>query len=289
MHDADPQLRDVRADDLDACAAVAFRAHAAVSAAHNFPPELPSLAVATRFIRSKVDDPNTQGFLIEEKGRIAGSVFLTIMPDCPVAAIGPLTVDPDVEGGIGRRLVQAALGAAHRTGRTEVRLIQSPVHLRSLALYTKAGLDVCEPLVTIENAIPMNAASGDGVRIATPDDVPRCRQICHNAYGFARTFELNAAISRQIATVIERDSEIVGYACGVGFRGHAVCETTEDLKSLIAHSPRHPGGGFFVPARNGELLRWLFQNGARALWPATLMASGGYQPPTGAFLPAMAF
>jgi predicted N-acetyltransferase YhbS len=289
MRNADPQLRDVRREDAEACAAVAFRAHAAVSAAHNFPPELPSLAIAARFIQSKVDDPNTQGFLIERTGRIVGSIFLTIIPECPVAGIGPLTVDPDAEGGIGRRLVQAALRGAHQIGLTEVRLIQSPMHLRSLALYTKAGFNVCEPLLTVENAVPVNAANGDGVRLATPDDVARCQQICHEAYGFARTFELNAAISRQIATVVERDSKIVGYACGIGFRGHAVCETTEELKSLIVHSPRHPGGGFFVPARNGELLRWLFQHGVRALWPATLMSSGGYRQPTSAFLPAMAF
>jgi predicted N-acetyltransferase YhbS len=289
MPNADHSLRDVRPEDAEACAAVAFRAHAAVSAAHNFPPELPSLAVAARFIRSKVDDPKTQGFLIERQERIVGSIFLTIIPECPVAAIGPLTVDPAAEGGIGRRLLQAALRGAHQIGLTQVRLIQSPMHLRSLALYTKVGFNVCEPLLTVENAVPVNAANGEGVRLATPDDVPRCQQICHEAYGFARTFELNAAISRQIATVVERDSKIVGYACGIGFRGHAVCETTEELKSLIVHSPRHPGGGFFVPARNGELLRWLFEHGVRALWPATLMSSGGYRQPTSAFLPATAF
>jgi len=37
MRDADPQLRDMRPKDAEACAAVAFRAHAAVSAAHNLP------------------------------------------------------------------------------------------------------------------------------------------------------------------------------------------------------------------------------------------------------------
>ena len=289
MRNADHQLRDVRPEDAEACAAVAFRAHAAVSAAHNFPPELPSLAVAARFIRSKVEDTNTQGFLIERKGRIVGSIFLTIIPGCPVAAIGPLTVDPDAEGGIGRRLLEAALHGARQIGLSEVRLVQSPMHLRSLALYTKAGLNVCEPLLTVESAVPLNAANSDGVRLATPDDVRRCQQICHQAYGFARTFELNAAISRQIATVVERDNTIVGYACGIGFRGHAVCETTEELKSLIVHSPKHPGDGFFVPTRNGELLRWLFQHGIRALWPGTLMSSGGYQQPTSAFLPSGAF
>jgi hypothetical protein len=159
-----------------------------------------------------VDDPNTQGFLIERNARIVGSIFLTIICECPVAAIGPLTVDPAAEGGIGRKLQQAALRAAHQIGLTEVRLIQSPM----LAL-TKAGFNVCEPLLTVESAVPVNAANGDGVRLATPDDLPRCQQICHKAYGFARTFELNAAISQQIATVVERDSEIVGYACGSDF------------------------------------------------------------------------
>jgi len=289
MRNADPQLRDVRPEDAGACAAVAFRAHAAVSAAHNFPPELPTLAVAARFIQSKVDDSNSQGFLIERNGRIVGSIFLTITPECPVAAIGPLTVDPEAEGGVGRRLLQAALRAAHQVGLTEVRLIQSPMHLRSFALYTSAGFNVCETLLTVENAVPLSAANGDWVRFAAPDDVPQCQQICKKAYGFARTFELNAAISRQIATVIERDGKIIGYACGIGFRGHTVCETTEELKSLIAHSPKLPGAGFFVPTRNGELLRWLFMNGVRALWPATLMSTGSYQQPTSAFLPSMAF
>jgi len=54
-------------------------------------------------------------------------------------------------------------------------------------------------------------------------------------------------------------------------------------------TPQMPGPGFFVPTRNGALLRWLLEGGVRMLWPAALMTHGDYREATGAFLPSIAF
>lgn len=116
-----------------------------------------------------------------------------------------------------------------------------------------------------------------------------CTALCRRVHGLEREGELRGAIRQGVATVAERDGCLVGYTAGLGFLGHAVAETTDDLKALIAGAPAILGPGFFVPTRNGELLRWLLGAGMRAVWPAFLMSLGPYQAPAGAFLPSVAF
>ena len=92
-----------------------------------------------------------------------------------------------------------------------------------------------------------------------------------------------------MATLIERNGLISGYAAGVGLFGHAVAKSNEDLKGLIASAREILGPGFFVPARNHELLKWLLETGFRIAWPANLMSLGSYQEPTVPFLPSLAY
>jgi N-acetylglutamate synthase-like GNAT family acetyltransferase len=238
-------------------------------------------------LRTLLEDPVSWGFVAEREGRILGSIFLHTLP--PVAVIGPLTVHPEVQGGVGRRLMEAALEKARRRGITSVRLVQSPAHLRSLALYVKVGFDVQEPLVLIHGAPPAPEDGAARVRPATEEDVAACNGLCCRVHGLEREHELRSAVRQGVATVAERDGKLVGYTAGLGFLGHAVAERTDDLKALIAGASQILGPGFFVPTRNGELLRWLLGAGMRAAWPATLMSLGPYQPPAGAFLPSIAF
>lgn len=72
---------------------------------------------------------------------------------------------------------------------------------------------------------------------------------------------------------------ITGYAAGIGLFGHAVAKSNECLKILISFAPQFVGPGFFVPARNWELLNWLLENDSQIAWPATLMTCGAYQNP----------
>jgi len=282
-------IRAACAGDAAACAATAYAAHARVSAIHNFPSELPTLQIATRFIRSKLENPRCRGYVAQKDGYVVGSVFVTGVADCPVGAIGPLTVEPIHEGGVGAALMQEAVAEAARMGIAQLRLIQSPAHLRSLALYTKAGFDLREPLLVVTNTALTHAIVHSGLRRATLGDISDCASLCRNVYGFARTVELNEAISNDTAMVLERKDRIVGYACSIGFRGHAVASTVEDLIALIAHAPKSLGAGVFIPMRNGALLRWLFHSGARALWPAAILSIGDFHEPTIPYLPSMLF
>ena len=289
MSTAEFSIRAAVAEDAAVCAATAYAAHARVSAVHNFPSELPTLEIATRFIRSKLENPRCRGYVAEKGGYVVGSVFVTGVADCPVGAIGPLTVEPAHEGGVGAALMQEALAAAARMGIAQLRLIQSPTHLRSSALYAKAGFDLREPLLVVTSTALTHAVDNSGLRRATLADDSGCASLCRKVYGFARTVELNEAISNDMAMVLERKDRIVGYACSIGFRGYAVASTVEDLMALIAHAPKSVGAGLFIPTRNGALLRWLFHSGARALWPAAILSLGDFHEPTTPYLPSGLF
>ena len=284
-------IRPIHGADAEACGHIAFEAHSQLAAAHNYPSEQPSAEFSIGLIRMKIGDPNAWGAVVERDGQIVGSIFLNFFPPGPVAAIGPLTVKPSAEGKVGSALMAAALQEAKTRGYEKVRLVQSPSHLRSLALYSKMGFDVREPLVLMQGQ-PMGKSSLDAstqVRPANREDIAECNRLCETVHGFSREFELVQAIQEGVATVVERAGRLSGYSAGVGIRGYAVAESTDDLKAMISFAPRFLGPGFFVPIRNGELLRWLLSAGLKIGWPANLMTLGEYREPQGAFLPAIAY
>jgi hypothetical protein len=89
--------------------------------------------------------------------------------------------------------------------------------------------------------------------------------------------------------VAESDGRITAYASSVAFFGHAVGETNEDLKALIAAATAFQGPGILVPTRNAALFRWCLENGLRVVQPMTLMTIGLYNEPAGAYLPSILF
>jgi hypothetical protein len=72
-------------------------------------------------------------------------------------------------------------------------------------------------------------------------------------HGFDRGAELREAINARTTIVVEHLGRITGYATGLGFFVHAVAETNQDLKSLIAAAPKIQGPGFLLP---GEITRF---------------------------------
>jgi len=90
------------------------------------------------------------------------------------------------------------------------------------------------------------------------------------------------------------DAPVLGPICheafrAVGFFGHAVGETNEDLRALISEAQEFTGPGFHIPSRNSDLMRWCLANGFRIRQPMTLMSIGPYQEPAGAFIPSVIF
>jgi predicted N-acetyltransferase YhbS len=284
-------IRSIRQDDAEMCGKIGFQAHKAISSAHGYPSEQPSLEFAVGMIRTLLANPNSWGALAERDGQILGSIFLHVFPPSPVAAIGPLTVDPSAQGGVGRALMEASLTEARKRSYDQVRLVQSPSHLRSFVLYTKCGFILREPLFLMRgNPVPSIVGKKHDVRAARSEDISACNEICISVHGFSREIELRQAIDQQVASVnIDNTGNITGYAAGIGWLGHAVAKTNEVLKALVANASAIIGPGFFVPGRNSDLLGWLLDAGFRMVWPANLMTVGNYQDPTAPFLPSIAY
>ena len=284
-------IRSIQQADAETCGEIGFQAHKAISSAHGYPSEQPSIEFAVGMIKTLLANPNSWGTLAERDGQILGSIFLHVFPSSPVAAIGPLTVDPSAEGGVGRALMEASLMEARKRDYDQVRLVQSPSHLRSFVLYTKCGFTLREPLFLMHgNPVPGILGKKHDVRAARSEDISACNEICISVHGFSREKELRQALDQRVATVnVDNTGNITGYAAGIGIFGHAVAKTNEVLKALVASASAILGPGFFVPGRNYNLLRWLLDAGFRVVWPANLMTVGNYQDPTAPFLPSIAY
>jgi hypothetical protein len=170
-----------------------------------------------------------------------------------------------------------------------VRLVQAAYHNRSLSLYTKLGFDAREPLATMQGPAIRLEVPGYAVRAATERDLDACNRVCLRVHGHERGQEVIDAIRQGTATVVEHDGRITGYATLIGFFGHAVGESNEDLKALIGAAPSFLGPGFLLPTRNGELFRWCLGKGLHVVQPMTLMSLGVYNEPAGAFLPSILY
>jgi predicted N-acetyltransferase YhbS len=286
------RIRSIKKADAETCGKIGFEAHKTVSSAHGFPSEQPSEEYAIGLIEMLLNNPNTWGFVAEKDRQILGSIFLHRFPPSPIAVIGPLTVDPSVQVGIGRLLMDAAISHAYSQNWDQVRLVQSPSHIRSFVLYTKSGFTLREPLFLMQgNAINQNQdiKNLELHKVETDKDIMECCKLSIQAHGFTREGELRQAMSQGVAIKIDRGGKIQGYSAGLGLFGHSVASTNEDLKALIAGSSVITGPGFFVPAKNREIVMWLLEQGFRIQWPANLMTLGPYKDPTLHFLPSLAY
>ena len=288
-------VRPIEHNDAEICGKIGYEAHKTISSAHGYPCEQPSEEFGIGLIKMLLDNPNSWGVLAERQDRILGSIFLHRFPPSPVAVIGPLTVHPSAEGvGIGRNLMDAALTQAHKQNYDQIRLVQSPSHIRSFVLYSKCGFILREPLFLMQGQ-PLkkdgnnNMGTADILLVSNDKGISACNKLCKLAHGFSREMELRQAKDQGVAIMIQRGGDITGYAAGIGILCHAVAKSNEDLKTLIANASTILGPGFFVPGRNHEIIKWLLENGFKIGWPANLMTIGPYQEPLTSFLPSLAY
>ncbi len=124
-------VRPIEQNDAESCGKVGYEAHKTISSAHGYPSEQPSEEFGIDLIRRLLGNPNSWGVLAERQGKTLGSIFLHKFPPSPVAVIGPLTVHPSAEGGVGKMLMQVALSQAREENHDHIRLVQSPSHIHS--------------------------------------------------------------------------------------------------------------------------------------------------------------
>jgi hypothetical protein len=113
--------------------------------------------------------------------------------------------------------------------------------------------------------------------------------LCFRIHGHDRGGELSDAIQQGTALVAESEGRVKAYASSIAFFGHAVSESNQDLQALIGSAPEFQGPGILVPTRNAGLFRWCLESGLRVVQPMTLMTTGLYNDPAGAYLPSILY
>jgi GNAT superfamily N-acetyltransferase len=281
-------LRAPSIADAPVLGRIAYEAFGGINRQHNFPPDFPSVEVAAGFMEMMLSIPTIQGIVAEREGRAIGSAFL--WPDGSIGGVGPVTVEPEVQDGkVGKQMMRWIVDRADAMGLDGIRLVQAAFHNRSMALYTKLGFDVVEPLSVVQGTAKGGSISKREVRAMIGTDIADADALCEKVHGIARSGELIGAVMRGEASAVYVQGRMTGYTTGIGFFGHSVAESSDDLKALILSAPEIAGPGMLIPTRNSELLRWCLEQGLRIQYPATLMARGRYQEPQGAFLPSILY
>jgi predicted N-acetyltransferase YhbS len=281
-------VRPATTADGERCAEIFYDAFAAIAARHSFPVEPRSPAFTRHTVSEMLATEGFLGLVAEREGEVIGSAFID--ERAAIAGIGPVTVAPAAQDqGVGRALMEAALERERERQAPGVRLVQTAYHYRSLALYSKLGFAVREPLSVLQGKPPAVSVPGRAVRPAREDELVACGCLCERIHGHDRNRELHDAIEAQTARVVSRPERITGYATGFGYGWHAVAETNEDLAALLGSAAQFMGLGILVPSRNGELLRWCLGHGLRIVQQSTLMTIGLYTEPTGAWLPSILY
>jgi predicted N-acetyltransferase YhbS len=284
----DITLRTGRAGDTAEGGRIVYEAFRKIAGQHNFPPDFPSVEVASGLLSELLSREDIHAVVAEREGRVVGSNFL--WEGDAIAGVGPITVDPAAQDdAIGRQLMLAVLNRAAKRKISGVRLVQAAYHNRSLALYTKLGFDAREPLSVIQGTPPAFPTSGRTVAQATSADFGPCNALAARILGYDRATELRRAIDQGRARVVRESGRLTGYTTSIGFFGHAVAESNEGLKALIADAPQIAGPGLLLPTRNAEVMRWCLEHRLRIVQPMTLMSIGEYREPAGAWLPSILY
>jgi len=282
-------FRKATIDDAQPLGTICYEAFKNIAEKHNFPADFGSPEHSVGLMTMLLSRPDAYNMAAEIDGKLVASNFL--WEGNSVSAVGPITVDPQVQdSSIGRKLMEDVIRRSDEQGFLSCRLVQSAYHNRSLSLYTKLGFDAVEPLSVIQGAALNVGIDGYNVRKMTSDDVEAVDELCRRIHGHTRHQDALDGVAMGGAYVVEHDGgRLTGYTTTLGFFGHSVGESNEDLKALIGAVPAFPGAGFLLPTRNSELLRWCLANGLRIIQPMTLMSRGLYQEPRGAFLPSVLY
>jgi len=281
-------VRTATPEDSLVAGRICFDAFSAINTAHGFPGDLPGPEAGAGLLSAMFSDPGFYCVVAEHDGRIVGSNCLD--ERSVIRGVGPITIDPNAQNlGVGRKLMQAAMDRANERGAAGVRLVQAAFHNRSLSLYTSLGFDIREPLSCLQGQTLQRSVPGCAVRPAKPDDEPACNALSRQVHGFDRGVDLAQAIEQGTARVVERGGRVTGYTTHLAFFGHSTAETNVDLQALIASAESFAGSGILVPSRNSVVLRWCLANGLRVVQPMTLMSTGLYNDPAGAWLPSVLF
>jgi GNAT superfamily N-acetyltransferase len=236
----------------------------------------------------------------EQRGRLMGSCFYH--PRETHVALGIMNVHPAYFGrGVASHLLRDVIGIA-AVQRKPVRLVSSAMNLDSFSLYSRAGFVpravFADMMVPPERVAGIECAELHRVRPATTMDVPFIVQLeasvsgirreldwrffIENRQGIWHTFVFegaNGAIEGVLGSVHHPGSHMVG----PGVMRHAGAAAALVAAQLKHHAGRSPV--FLVPLKEAELVRTLYEWGAKNVELHFLQVLGSSQELNGVMMP----
>jgi ribosomal protein S18 acetylase RimI-like enzyme len=287
----EPTVRPLEERDADRAGDVNFLAFYDVALRHAQPPVVTTPAEARAYVRHLLAFAPLGGLVAERDGEIAGMAWVHVRG--PVATIGPLAVDPRMQGqGIGRLLLERCVALAGPRA-PQVRLVQESYNAASLGLYVRAGFRVVAPLIELE--LPaggrLEAAAPTGVRLRPASAADRTQLVERDgrAFGAPRPQNVDLYLRRGRGLVAERGQALAGYAFGialgpVAYLGSASAEDGGVLLELLAAQTAAVHGPatdvrVLVPSGDRLLVDGLLALGFRVLRACHYMVRGGGTAP----------
>lgn len=287
----------MRQEDVERCGRICYEAFAGIAGRHSFRPDFPAAEAALPLMEMLCAHPEVFSVVAEQDGEVIGSNHLTEYD--AIRAVGPITVDPQVQAkGAGRLLMEAVIERGKRSIEEKnaigIRLVQDAFNSASLSLYTSLGFDVREPLALMEGELTGDVPPEVTVRPIQEEDYDGCAELCRMVHGFDRSNELKNTPPFLTSFVAIRDGRITAYASGPQFwaTNHAVAETESDLHAVLTGASKlseNPALSFLLPTRQSDLFRWCLQNRLRVIKTMNLMSMGEYQEPRGCYLPSVGY
>jgi GNAT superfamily N-acetyltransferase len=281
-------LREVQPEDVKECARICFEAFGGIDDHHRFPRDFPSLEMAEGLMEAFVGSPFIWGVVAEADGRIVGSNFL--LESDPIRGVGPISVDPDHQGGgVGRKLMEAVIERGK--GAPGTRLLQGSFNMRSLSLYASLGFEEREPVLWMSGKPRSGPVEGIEVRPVGETDLDECEALCKKVHGFERTNELRGAMQAFAPYVALRDGRVSAYATTLTFwpMAHGVAEIDEDMQALLCGVAAVVEDPLAIVPLRSRLFHWCLAEGLRSMKPMNLMTLGSYQEPRGSWFSSVLY
>ena len=282
------QIRRATERDIPEAGRIIYEAFGYIQDKHSFPRDFQSREIADGLAAAWISHPSIYSIIAEVDGKAVG--FNAVDQRDEIGAPGPVVVDPKGMGkGVGRAMMHEVMDRAK--GMKGMRLIQEAFNTVSMSLYASLGFEVKEPIAIMAGRA-RDAKAPQGLRRMTETDLPACGELCARVHGLKRTNELRDALKMFEPQVLERGGRIVAYASSppMWLINHTLAETQADLESLIEGlSATRDTVLLFVPSRQSALFRWCLSRGLRFIKPATLMTTGEYQDPRGAWTPSVLY
>jgi predicted N-acetyltransferase YhbS len=286
------QIRGATTADAEVCGRILYEAFHGIAAERGFPDDFPTAEFATMVFTWMAESPAHYGVVAERDGQIVGSNFLDERDD--IRGVGPISVDPAVQGsGAGRMLMEAVIERGR--GARGIRLLQDAFNPVSMSLYAGLDFDIKEPVVRIMGEPRSDTPADVEVRPLEHADLEACGELCRSVHGIERTGELATGIEGPILTPVGLfcDGRLTAYATTTVIwpQGHGVAETEEGLRALLLGGAAAAGAplDFLLPTRSAELFRWALSEGLRVVKPMSLMSIGEYHEPQGAWYPSVIY